>query len=170
MYLHFSGISYIFFLNNTFRLSLGTLLELMPLATIGCIYSSKSVLLVIKNLSFHYCFIFFYLVYFLFKFDIVILSVGFRYPNIILNILGSTALLLSFCSISFNNELINVIINNITKFTGGIYCIHMIIRDYLQKYVSFFAKRTYFSSSLIYIICFWTCFLFNKLFKNYKLK
>lgn len=113
------------------------------------------------------------IIYILFYFDIFINKKGFFYPNILLNVLASTTLFLFFFSLPFENlknYRLNQIIKNITKYTGGIYYIHPIYRDYFRKYLSYFSKRNYYNSFIIYIICYINCFLGNKLVKNSKFK
>ena len=170
LYLLFSEFNYKFFNLTSFKSSLGTIVELMPLAVIGCIYSSFNLLALATKTHVFYKFILFIFIIFLFEYDIFILPKGFRYPNVILFILASTILILFFGSLYFSINIIYSIIRIITKYTGGIYYIHFIIRNYLQRYVLLFKKRTYFSASLIYFISYGICFLGSSLFRNQKLE
>ena len=134
LYLHYSGKSYAFFKFTKFKSSLGTLIELAPLAVLGCVYNSINLLLIINNLPVYIKFILFFYIYFLFEYDIFILPLGFRYPSVILYIIASTVLLVLFGSLNIDKSKFRIIINIITNFTGGIYYIHTIVRDYLEKY------------------------------------
>ena len=179
VYLIISGLNYTFFLNcfrsykRIFLLNFASLIELMPVAIIGCIFSSINLLSKIKHFSINFFLFLIYTIIILFQFDLFIIKPGFRYPNVLLDIFGSINLFLLFGSLSFEkikNEKYIHIIRNITQFTGGIYYIHGIFRDYLRKYTNFFAKCSYLSSVCIYIICYIFCFVGNKIFTNYKIK
>lgn len=170
LYLHFSGKSYFFFMYTRYKSSLGTLIELMPLSVIGCIYCSLNLIVKANYLPLYFRIILFILIHFLFEYDIFILPLGFRYPNVILYILASTILILSFGSLNFDYRILYSLIYNITKYTGGIYYIHTVVRDYLLKYIFFFKKRTYFSSLVIYFFSYGICFTGCNLFKKQKLK
>ena len=170
IYLLLSGINYKIFKHNSFKISLGSIIELMPLAVIGCFFGSVNLLLMINSLSISARFFLLFFIYFLFEYDIFIYPIGFFYPNVFLNILASIILIFFFSTLHFDNLILNTIIRNITQFTGGIYYIHLIIKSYLQRYLSFFGKRSYFSSLIIYFICFGICFFGTKLLKKHELK
>ena len=174
LYIHFSGINFYMFnsLHRRYQITLGGLAELTPLAIIGCILSSINFLVFLKNkLSLHHHIILYLFILFLFRYSIFKLYFGFRYPNILLNILASIILFISFGTINLDKFLVVItIIKLISKFTGGIYYIHPILRVFLKKYILFFSKRTYFSSFVIYIFCYLICYIGLLLFKNNKLK
>lgn len=154
-----------------FQISLGSLQELTPLSVMGCIFGSIDLLIIAQNIPKHLQFILFVFIHFLFRYNIFILYSGFRFPNIILNILSSTILCVFFGSLKFNKfRAISQIIKYITKYTGGIYYIHPFLRDYLQKYILYFKKKSYNSSMVIYLMCYIICYFGTSLFKNYKLK
>ena len=139
LYIHFSGINTNHF--NSYdiiiKTSLGTLIELFSLCTIGCVFSSFNLLSKLKNISLFIQLILFFVIYLLFKFDLFIAYKGHMYPNILLNLTSSTFLLLSFGSLNFeNSKLIANIVLFISKFTGGIYYIH----PNFIKFVLFFIK------------------------------
>lgn len=151
--------------------NLGSLVELMPLASIGCVFNSFDFIRKIQNISISNRLILLSLLFIFFKYDIFIKLKGFRYPNVFINILVSILLFLNFVSIHlFNSKLINIVISQITQYTGGIYYLHVIIGVYLSKYLTFVKNRTYFSSIFIYIICYFICLFGHKLFKNNNLK
>ena len=178
-YLIISELNYKFFhicfssYKKIFLKNFGSLIELMPVAIIGCIFSSINLLSKIKNFSINFILFLIYTMIILFKFDIFKNKPGFRYSNVLLDIFGAINLFLLFGSLSFEsikNEKYIQTIRNITRFTGGIYYIHGIFRDYLRKYTIFFAKCSYLSSVYIYIICYLFCFVGNKIFINNKIK
>ena len=154
---HISRISYNFFINykEYFGRNIGTLIELTPMAVIGCIISDIYISFRRKFLSLYLYFIMSFIIFILFQYNIFAKQPGFVYPDVLLNIFASTNLFLffSFLPLGKNkNEKFISIIRNITKFTGGIYYTHPIFRDYLLKYSSIFKKRSYLTSSIIYII------------------
>ena len=175
-YFHLSRLSYNFL--NTYkhyhlRYNLGNLIELMPIAVNGCILNSINILVKIKDISTYLNFIFFFKILILFKYDIFINQPGFYYSNVSLNIISSIMLFLLFGALplyKIENEKFILFIRYITKFNGGIYYTHIIFRNYLRKYSLFFYNRSYFSSLIIYFMCYFFCFIGNKLFKNNKIK
>lgn len=171
LYIHFSGINAHFFnsYNILIKTSLGTLIEFFSLCSIGCIFSSFNLLIKIKNISFSLQLILFFAIYLLFKFELFISYQGYMYPNVLLNLVSSTVLLLSFGSLNFRNSRLSTnLILFISKFTGGIYYIH----PNFIKFVLFFIKikNYYFSSFINYIFCYLVCFIGNKLFMKTKFK
>ena len=79
-------------------------------------------------------------------------------------------IVLFFGSLNFDYIIINTLLKYITRFTGGIYYIHNIFKDYFEKYILFFKQKTYFSSVFIYIISYSVCFVGTKVIKNRKIK
>ena len=173
-YCSISGLNYsLFAYNRASKRSIGCLIEMIPLAILGCLFRAKNSLLKLEKFSFYQHILLSIIIYMLFYFDIFINKKGFFYPNVLLNIFASSSLFLFFASLPFENSknyTFKLLTKNITKFTGGIYYIHPIYRDYLRKYSLYFSKRNYFSSFIIYIICYINCFLGNKLFKISKFK
>lgn len=171
LYIHFSGINTGFFnsYSELIKISLGTLIELFPLCSIGCIFSSFGLLQKIKNLSFNVRLIFFFGIYLLFKYELFISYKGYMYPNVLLNIFSSSFLLLSFGSLNLRNSKTSTnIIQFITKFTGGIYYIHPNIIKFILFYLQ--SKDSYFRSFFTYIFCYLICFIGNKIFMKTEFK
>ena len=130
----FSKINLYIFLqySELIQMSIGRLNESIPLAVLGCFFSSKNLLTQINNFNFSVYFILVYLVILLLKNDLFIGFEGFGYSNTLLFIFSSTILFMLFGSIKLGKlVLINKIIENTTKFTGGIYYIHQIFPKYL---------------------------------------
>ena len=174
-FLHISTLNYIFFIKykKYFGTNMGSIIELFPMAAMGSIISSKYDDFKKKYISIFLYFILASIIFILFQYNIFLYQPGLRYSNVSLNIFASTNLFLFFSSLSFEkikNEKYILLIRNFTNFTGGIYYIHHIIRDYLRKYTIFFKKRSYSSALIIYVICYFVCFIGSKSFKNYKLK
>ena len=175
LYFHISMINYSLFNSYPFSLrqSLGSIIELTPIAVIGCIFSSSKILQYKNIYAIDFYFKMICIVYILFRFNIFIYYPGFWYPNVILNIFASMALFLLFASLPFDQikyKRVKGLMHHATMFTGGIYYLHVIYRCYLWRYSSYFIKKTYLGSFIIYIICYLNCFIGNKLFFNLKLK
>lgn len=174
LYLHLSGINYYAFiyLKMPTQSSLGNLNEMIPLAVFGCFFNSINLLQKLNKLDLSILFILSSLLFLIFKYDIFLKYPGFIYPNVLLNILGSTLLLLLFGIINFDKfTRTKKIIKKITLFTGGIYYIHGIFPKYLYFFFKITKKNTsYFYPFCIYIICYIICLLGNKIFKNNKMK
>lgn len=174
LYFHFSGLNFYIFYNLKYptNKTLGTLNELIPMAVFGCIFSSINLLLKLQNLNISFIFMFCFLLYLIFKYNIFFGPPGFLYPNILLNILASTILFVLFGSINIHKfQIINKLIKYITSFTGGIYYIHLIFPKYLYYIFNLDRSKTsYFFAFIIYIICFIICLFGYKLFKNSKFK
>ena len=165
LYIHFLGINKYFFnaYSELIKISLGALIELFPLCSIGCIFSSFGFLKTIKNVSFNNRLIFFFGIYILFKYDLFIIYGGYVYPNVLLNIFSSSFLLASFGSLNIRNSKVSTyIIQFIAKFTGGIYYIHPNIIKFVLFYLE--TKNSCFRSIFTYIICYLICFIGNKIF------
>ena len=151
--------------------TIGTLIELAPLGVIGFHYNSLNLLSKTKDIPIYFRLILLVLIYIFFKFDIFIILPGFRYSSVLLNLFASTILFIFFNSLLLEKiPLFHYILSHITKFTGGIYYIHLVVRDYITKKIFFFDNKPYLSAVVIYIICYIICFIGNSYFKNSKLK
>ena len=178
LFLHITKINYYFLIpyncyDGAFKLNLGTFIEMMPISVIGCIFNSFDLLNKLGHFSIYNQIILSLILLNLFEYDIFLRLPGFRYPNVLLNILASIIIFLIFGSLhieQIRNKKIILIIKSFTKFTGGIYYTHQIFRDYLTKYNQFFSRRTYSISFIIYIICYFFCYIGNSIFKTNKLK
>ena len=175
-YLHISTLNYNYFIyyQRSFQISLGTIVELLPIAVIGSALASKNMLSKMENISLYFKLILIFIIFILFEYDIFTSLKGFFFHNVLLNILASNVLFTFFGSLSFEKikkfKIIISIIMNFTNFTGGIYYIHPIFRDYLSKYSLFYKKRNYSTSFSIYIMCYIFCFTGSTIFNNYRLK
>ena len=144
---------------------------MIPMAVIGLLFYSEGVLLKIKYINVYYQIILMFWIYFLFNYNIFLKQKGYRFSDIILNSFASIFFFLFFSSIHLDNAgILTSILKMITKYTGGIYYLHMIIYAILNETIFFQIKETYFSSSIIYIVCYSICFVGHKLFQNNKIK
>ena len=172
LYLLFQKTNFNFFNSSELhiKMSLGRLNSSIPLGVLGCVFGSKNLLLRINNLNKQNYLILLSLVYILIKYDLFVMYPGFLYSNTLLFLISTTILFIIFGSFKFDNHpIFNKFIKSSTRFTGGIYYIHQIF----PKYIYFFInkkKASYFDSFIIYIICYYFCFIGNKLFKNIKIK
>ena len=169
-YLHISGINFKFFssFNWKFATNIGYIVELIPLAVFGVIFGSIKLIQKAKTCSFYFYLLMAFVIYILFNYDLFISPKGYRYPNTLLFIIASTSLFITFASFPLDkieNEKFKLIITNITHFTGGIYYLHPRIKDILQKFSPYLKKhKTYGRSFFIYIICYFICFIGNKIY------
>jgi peptidoglycan/LPS O-acetylase OafA/YrhL len=85
----------------------------------------------------------------------------------------SIFLILIFASIPFDKLKFSIFsfIKQISRYTGGIYYIHVFVNSLLKKYVSFkFNSGNMFMCIILYFICYFICFIGCKLCKNNILK
>lgn len=173
IYLHVSRIHFNYL--NCFRRkyisNLESLIELSPLSIIGLSFGSINLLKKIKNIPSYFRIILLFLIILIFRYDIFKPIPGFKYPDIFIYTSASLLLIIFFGSFYLDkSKLITILINNISRFSGGIYYIHTIISHFSINGISFTNNKNYFSAFLIFIICFFICFLGNRLFKNNNLK
>lgn len=91
----------------------------------------------------------------------------------ILKSLFSTFLILIFVSIPFKKLKIGIyiFIKQITRYTGGIYYIHIYTNIILKNYISVkYNSGTIFMCIIHYFLCYFICFIGSNLFKNNDLK
>jgi len=169
-----SRLNYNFFSSYGFSgKNLGSVIDLMPIVAIGCIFRSMDILSKIKHFSKYFYLLLLNLIFLLFEYDIFVNIPELRFSNVLLFLSAAVIFFILFGSISFDkikNKKIILILMNITKFTGGIYYTHPTFLAYLVKLSSFFKKRNYINALLIYIISYCFCLIGSKLFINNKLK
>jgi len=149
------------------KYSLGNILELLPFAVIGvilCHFNITRKLKKFKGLAIFYIGIILFLIL---KFEIFARIRGFYYPGVFLNI-GGINIFILFSLFSIKNKIIIFLLKIITKFTGGIYYIHVTCFYLLQNKILFIKDKTFKGVIFIYITCYITCFLGNKI--SYKTK
>ena len=169
--LQYSDFNYIFFHRFKYPLyqSFGCISEMLPISINGIIFSginfktSKTKIIIVFSL----------ILYFFILYDIFLVPKGFLYPGIRLNIQAILlfyifTLLFSF-EIIKNNKIKNFI-NFITNYTGGVYYLHIVVRDYLSYIIPLIKRKTLRGCIIIYIICYLLCFIGAKCFKKRQLK
>ena len=153
--------------SRVIKLSLGIIAELLPFAVMGITLRNLDIntkLIKLKRLTIFYIGV---IIFLILKFEIFVRIRGFYYPGILLNI-GGTCIFILFSLFSFQNKKLIFILKIITKFTGGIFYIHLTCFILLQKKIFFIKNMTFHGSIVIYIICYIICHLGNKL--TYKTK
>ena len=122
---------------------LGRILGMFPIAVAGLSISSMNLLIELKKYRNRAIFICFMNIFFLIKYDIFIIKNGYVYRSILF-IIAAINFFFGFALIDFNNinNRIIKIIKYITKYTGGIYYIHMIVMKNLRKKIKVINNRT----------------------------
>ena len=137
--------------SNIIKFSLGHISEILPFAVIGITLPHLDITAKLKKfkaLTITYIGIIFYLIL---KFDIFAEIKGYFYPGVIYNI-GANCIFILFSLLSFQNKKFISILKIITKFTGGIYYIHMVCYVILERKIKFIKDNTFHGSITIYII------------------
>ena len=126
----------------------------------------SSIKIIEKKLTKKYTFFFIFTLLFLF-------IINKNSLKAILKSLFSTFLILTFASIPFEklNFSIYAFIKQITRYTGGIYYIHIYINETLKNYISAkYNSGTIFMCIIHYFFCYFICFIGSNLFKKNDLK
>lgn len=155
--------------SNIIQFSLGHIFEFLPFVVIGVTLRHLDIttkLEKFKGLTIIYIGIIFFLTL---KFDIFVEIKGFYYPGVLYNI-GGTCIFILFSLLTFTNKKIISILKIITKFTGGIYYIHLVCFIILKPKIQIITNSTLHGSIAIYIISYIICYLGNKLSFNSKFK
>ena len=169
--IQYSDFIYPFFneFNESIRGSLGHCIGTFPISIIALSCSSFNL---IQQLKHHYkkCIFFsFIMIYFVYKYNIFI-NLHWYYG--IKKAYMSVFIFIFFSSLpinNINNEYFIFIIKNITSYTQGIYCIHLIVNYYLLEYFS--VKFIEFKACLaIYLISYYISFIGFKICQKTKFK
>jgi len=155
--------------SNIIRFSLGHISEFLPFAVMGVTLRHLDIITKLKkfkSLTIIYIAIIFILIL---KFDIFAGIKGYFYPGVIYNI-GGNCIFILFSLFSFQNEKLISLLKNITKFTGGIYYIHLTCYSILERKFLFIKDNTFHGSITIYIISYIFCYIGNILTFNTKFK
>ena len=169
--LQYSGINYRFFKQYTENIwmSIGNLIETFPIAIFAFYFSSiqsNKILLNNRKKCLLFSFLFLYL---LSKFDIYAEIKGFSSPGI-KQIFISLFLFIFFSLIPFEifNSKVLLFIEQLTKYTQGIYCLHFLFQYYLR--LKFEKRGSFFGCILLYIISYLVSFIGFSVFSGTKLK
>lgn len=171
--LQFSNIVFLYF--RTYKekphYCMGSIIEILPYSVTGLSLCSFNLFSKLKKNKFK-IFIFNIMILYLIESSTIFNTAnGFRYPGIKLN-LGAICLLIIFILIPFEkikNQIIRIFLKIITNYTGGIYLLHNIIRDNLNKRVLIIKKKTINGAILIYLFSYFICLIGTKIFGNTKL-
>lgn len=154
---------------NAIRFPLGTIVELLPFAVAGITLCYLGIISKLKKFKKLVIFFIGVIIFLIVQFDIFVEIRGFIYTGIFFNV-GGVCIFILFSLFSFQNrKKIISILKIITKFTGGIYYIHLIFFTFLMEKFTFIQQKTFHGSILIYIISYITCYLGNKLLSKTKL-
>lgn len=154
--------------NHSVKLPILDTIRILPLSITGILLESSKLIEFFKKNKNNYLFFSFLLLFLLFKFDIFIELGGY---NGIINIFSSLLFFIGFYLLPFENinSFIQKIIKQITSYTNGIYCLHLIIKSFFFRDKSSL-EGTFKSCIIIYLISYLISFIGMKIFWNNKLK
>ena len=172
--MQYSHIIYFFFLKfkKKHNRYMGSLIDILPYTVTGLSLCSFNLINKFKIKRFRVILFNLIIIYIITKYNIFNKPKGFRYPGIEKNI-GGICIFITFSIIPFDkikNKYILSLIAFITNYTGGIYYIHDILRDYLNKRIIIIKYKTILGGFLIYLVSYLICFLGKILFGETKLK
>lgn len=172
-FLQYSNYNYYLFRYYNFerKYIFGRLLEIIPYSISGFIIAYYKVINKLKKYrtkTMYLCFIIFYLVY---KYNIFRKPKGFGYQSLDVHAL-SICLFIFFSIISnyFLSNYLIAIIKQMSKFTAGIYYLHIPLKHYFKYIFLQVRNRTIFGSLFIYIISYLICLIGTKMLMKNKLK
>jgi hypothetical protein len=147
---------------------MGLIVEILPFAVTGLTLASYNSINEIKEKK-KIIFVNIIVLFFIIKYDIFKTNIGILYPGIDLNV-GGICLFICFSLITFKKSRFLFIINHITNYSGGIYYYHTLVMNILQTKISFIGNRNMLGGFIIYIICYFICFIGIRIFGKTKLK
>ena len=170
----YSNFNYMFFCQYKFHIkySLGYFFETIPISVTGIFISSIKFINKLEKNKYSnliFCLMLFFL---LFKFKLFKDVNGFNYQGIMKNI-DSVLLFVFFSLLPFEkikNKYLILFIKSITKYTGGIYYLHIIVYQYLQRLINIIKRGTIFGGIIIYISSYFISFLGIKIFLKTQFK
>ena len=127
------------------------------------------------NVKVHRKKIIFFAIYnlYIIKDFIILINEPYFYLRCFIVGLGSTSIFLIFSMIPLDdieNRTFNLIIKQITSYTGGIYYFHYKFKDILKDKLNIIKNQTLFGCFVNYILCYIFCFFGIKVFGKTKLK
>ena len=145
-------------------------METLPIAVIAFTASFKNIFqLIEKNNKTEYVVLSIFLFYLISSHNVFSILIGFSSPGF--NPLMKAIFLFTiFYLVPFENMNSKILkcIDQMTKFTPGIYCLHGSIMFYVKIY--FDKKSSFFRCIFLYIICYFISFIGFKAFSKNKLK
>jgi hypothetical protein len=154
------------------KYTIGRMYEIMPHAVIGLTLKYYNIINILQNIKIK-AFIFSLLIYnFIDDYNIFSLVRGFGYSGIYLSVKSICVIFIFslFPSDKINNKYIKKVLILITKYSGGIYYLHISIMSYFDNLIDEFKKRSFFAVVINYLICYFICFLGNLIFGKTPLK
>ena len=169
-FLQYSNYNYRLFYKLDFskRFTFGRFIEIIPFSISIFILSYYQLINFLKDDKMKTIFICLFIFVIIFNYIIILEPKGFLYAGIKLNIL-SICLFIVFSLISFKFMNNFKMILQISKFTPGIYYLHIPIMKYFINFITTIKNKQLFGSFLIYLICYFICFIGSNIFKNSKL-
>ena len=169
-FLQYSNYNYRLFYKLDFskRFTFGRFIEIIPFSISGFILSYYQLINFLKDDKMKTIFICLFIFLIIFNYIKILEPKGFFYAGIKLNIL-SICLFIVFSLISFKFMNNFKMILQISKFTPGIYYLHIPVMKYFINFITAIKNKQLFGSFLIYLICYFICFIGDNIFKKSKL-
>ena len=158
--MQYSELNYKLFRNFRAEIhgSVGRIFEMIPYASLGILTSNLGLIKILEKNKIFFIILLIYLIFFFYNFSIFVEPNGLRYQGVE-KISFSYCLFLLMNLIPFNslNQKIKDIIRFLSKYSFGVYCLHMFIGKYLNFIIIKFKMkiriRTLKLCILIKIIC-----------------
>ena len=141
--------------SDIFKYSLGHISELLPFAVGGLTLNYLNIIINLKKFKGFAIFFITVIIVLILKFEIFVRIKGFWFPGIFFNI-GGLCIFILFSLISFENRKLLFLLKIITKYTGGIYYIHLICFSFLRRKINFLKNKTFHGAIVTYIISYIT--------------
>ena len=140
---------------------------MIPLSTLGLIFSALRLIQILQNYRKQALFFSFIFIYCLFRYKIFVDIGGFKGISFLFS---SSCFFVGFYLLPLYNinSLLKRIINQITRYTNGIYCLHMRIYFFLK--IKFAIYGTLKNIIILYIFIYFISMIGNKLVGKTKLK
>ena len=171
-YLQYSHINKKYFSKFSYctKYPLGRFIEIIPFCISGYIIGSLYIMKYLKKYRIKTLHTLILIIFSFIKYNIFIAIEGFQYQGIKLFII-SIIIFIIFALNPFE-KITNYknIILILTNYTSGIYYLHLPIWNYLSYYMILLRKKTYSTSIIIYIICYFISFIGIRIFGKTKLK
>lgn len=172
--LQYSGIIYQFFKKYKEKphYCMGSIIEIIPYSVTGLSLCSFDLISKLKKNKVEIFVINIIALYLIESCKICKTPYGFRYPGINPN-LGGICLFIIFLLLpleKIKNKIIISFLKFITKYTGGIYLLHIILRDNLNNRILMIKNKTITGGFLIYFLSFLICHIGTIIFDKTKLR
>lgn len=172
--IRYSNINYYFFYQYKpiIRYSIGQFVEVMPMSVSGSFIASLSIISKIKNYYKKVLYFSCVGLFIILKYNIFSNVKRFAFGGIILDV-GSILFFFIFylipLDIIFKYPIIKIIINQLTNYTQGIYCFHLIVQRILFSRLNSINKGYLSGCIIIHILSYFISFIGEKLTRKTKL-